>query len=903
MKRLKYLQFTGTQYINTGITPTNHKTEARVNFESYDNDEHLLGTSSGATYYHFTTYNNKYYWGLNGGESNGGTWTTGPHTIIYNDTNSRVIIDGTTIGSGGTIYSSTALWIGRRDSATNLKAAVYYVKIYDKSNSTLVRDLIPVIDDNDVVCMYDNISETYFYNQGSGSFVAGPEYTTEPIEIEYLQSTGTQWINTGIIPSASNTIEVKFQYATNISNADDRILGIEQNSKYLILGRYQNNFRFVYGNGSPITVTAGYQDTNIHTVRIGYDSELTCGVRFDGEPVINDISSGYVYSTQVLNLFATTSGQYLTTGLKIFYLKVFDNNGNLLVNLMPAKDNLDIGCMYDKVSNTYLYNQGTGYFVTGPSRADRPAKTLEYIHSSGTQYIDTGMVPTNHWLEIKFQCDDLTNQGIFAAGSDQQKNYHLTWFDSNGYRWFYAYGSGESGISYPSGTICTGVCVAKYNYNGELRINNILVSNGSFSAAASSVNLTLFKRSGINLAKMKLFYCKIYDKSTNELVRNFVPAKDSEGIICLYDKVTKLYYYNAGSGVFTAGPEVKELIVNINDILEEKETHLIPENIKNGVNIFGITGNYVGDEPDVKLFDTVANMQADPSPNLNDLAVVYNNTSNNFQGLYEYTTNNLYELASVQFNATSENIYNTIGYGVSGIINGTLQEITNLTAEQIQTRANLYSDLSYLELNEINAFPNHSKYFDFQYIPNMNTANFTNMAGAFWDCNSLLVAPNFDTSNVTDMGSMFRHCPNLVSVPNFNTSNVTNMQRMFATTLGSKDPVPKLEAVPNFDTSNVTDMRFMFAMCTSLVSVPQFNTASVTTMSSMFGSCNNLSADSYANIANMLPLAANLQNQYISNIGLNVANFTNDQINILNAKGYLDAISPAIQKYYHIEWD
>ena len=72
MKRLKYLQFTGTQYINTGITPTNHKTEARVNFESYDNDEHLLGTSSGATYYHFTTYSNKYYWGLNNGESNGG---------------------------------------------------------------------------------------------------------------------------------------------------------------------------------------------------------------------------------------------------------------------------------------------------------------------------------------------------------------------------------------------------------------------------------------------------------------------------------------------------------------------------------------------------------------------------------------------------------------------------------------------------------------------------------------------------------------------------------------------------------------------------------------------------------------------------------------------------------------
>ena len=33
------------------------------------------------------------------------------------------------------------------------------------------------------------------------------------------------------------------------------------------------------------------------------------------------------------------------------------------------------------------------------------------------------------------------------------------------------------------------------------------------------------------------------------------------------------------------------------EILSQKDTYLIPENIKAGVTIFGVTGTYTGDEP------------------------------------------------------------------------------------------------------------------------------------------------------------------------------------------------------------------------------------------------------------------------------------------------------------------
>ena len=49
--------------------------------------------------------------------------------------------------------------------------------------------------------------------------------------------------------------------------------------------------------------------------------------------------------------------------------------------------------------------------------------------------------------------------------------------------------------------------------------------------------------------KFKLYYCKIWQGDT--LVRDFVPVLDTEGKACLYDNVSKEYFYNSGSGEFS----------------------------------------------------------------------------------------------------------------------------------------------------------------------------------------------------------------------------------------------------------------------------------------------------------------------------------------------------------------
>lgn len=72
---------------------------------------------------------------------------------------------------------------------------------------------------------------------------------------------------------------------------------------------------------------------------------------------------------------------------------------------------------------------------------------------------------------------------------------------------------------------------------------------------------------------------------------------------------------------------MSELKTNLQEILREKQEKIIPENIKKDVTIFDITGTYEGSgsssNGDVKLFETVEEMQADENSKEGDLAVVY----------------------------------------------------------------------------------------------------------------------------------------------------------------------------------------------------------------------------------------------------------------------------------------
>ena len=178
----------------------------------------------------------------------------------------------------------------------------------------------------------------------------------------------------------------------------------------------------------------------------------------------------------------------------------------------------------------------------------KPYYELDFLQTSGTQYIDTGIIPTNHKVEIKFKYLQATNNtSLFGTTST---TYHLTWYSN---RWYYACGNSESNMSTTS---CTTLQTVIFNND-----NNKITMNGTEygstkGTSSATINLLLFARTDnlSNKVNAEFYYMKIYDKSTNQLVRDFIPVEDINGVICLYDKVTKQFFYNIGSGTFVAGP-------------------------------------------------------------------------------------------------------------------------------------------------------------------------------------------------------------------------------------------------------------------------------------------------------------------------------------------------------------
>ena len=94
---------------------------------------------------------------------------------------------------------------------------------------------------------------------------------------------------------------------------------------------------------------------------------------------------------------------------KLYSFAIRKNN-NIIRNFVPCiNPSGEIG-LYDFVTKQFYGNAGTGEFlITLPSEY----KKLEYIESTGTQYIDTGYKPTSENLKIEYFYDEqLINDGI-----------------------------------------------------------------------------------------------------------------------------------------------------------------------------------------------------------------------------------------------------------------------------------------------------------------------------------------------------------------------------------------------------------------------------------------------------------------------------------------------------------
>ena len=197
---------------------------------------------------------------------------------------------------------------------------------------------------------------------------------------------------------------------------------------------------------------------------------------------------------------------------------------------------------------------------------------VEYIQSSGTQYIDTGLkgknaisIDTDYSITSATTWASLLGCANSTAGNSVACVFGITKSGSINGGWYWRNTTNEQ---FDSNNVAQ--LDLKTNLKASATSFVFKNTNGTKTYSFSEVNsfettpnMYIFasnKNGTINdYSKIKLYYMKIFDGTT--LKREYLPCyRISDNVIGLYDMVENKFYTNAGTGTFTKGEDIVDTI-------------------------------------------------------------------------------------------------------------------------------------------------------------------------------------------------------------------------------------------------------------------------------------------------------------------------------------------------------
>lgn len=428
-------------------------------------------------------------------------------------------------GLPGTMYDSSC------DGTWLLMKDIYVNKAWDSSNNDYANSDIHSYLNNTFVNLFDRDIKSVIkqvkipYTAGSGSSttvtsgsggLSAKVFLLSYVELGYSSST-----------NAEGTVVSYFNGADN----SKRIAKINGSTASWWLRSPRINYadyaRFVQSTGSSnvalVTGLYGVRPALVLPFAVSIDSEY--------------------------NVIASESGTdepsepEETTGSSALIWGSYNKFSDILVNVNGAWKNYSAG--YANVNGVWKELISAKGLPIGYTK-------LEYIESSGTQYINTGFNPNQDTRVIMdAQLNDYTDVSPLSAyfGAADGSTYFRLMDPSTGNNNLVVY---YNTVYSNRWDVPIGIRRI-IDMNGSVTtIDNVTksYSEGTFQLA---VPLFLFasstKTGSANyLSKGKLYSCQIYDAGV--LIRDFVPCLNESGVAGLWDKVNGVFYGNAGTGSF-----------------------------------------------------------------------------------------------------------------------------------------------------------------------------------------------------------------------------------------------------------------------------------------------------------------------------------------------------------------
>lgn len=441
---------------------------------------------------------------------------------------------------------------------TDIDAEVDFSVMYVADRDYFLGDEVQVIDEYNIdtrarVTEYlVSYSDTGTAVRPTFSIEENYKLPAEYQEVEYLSSTGTQYINTSIIPSRGMVAEVVFRFEESPATEQQ-------------IFSYYREGAPVYSNNSTYELGAYVYHDNVYyrcTTAIEEPEEWTPSHWTEDTPkyrwqcggINNTVyTTGYfAYSQTNPTLWTTGYGNYEMdedgASMYLFAQDLYETNaaqgiggkkqvksvivrqnGSSISHLIPCYRIIDgKPGMYDLVRNIFLTNIGTGEFGVGPNVGNLstpeyndfvPAEyqKVDYIQSDGHSYINTGLV-------TRSLGDRISYDGHFYTPSYSEN---------------YMFGAQQYTGNWLYGALFTSLSNAQIEYNGAA-INYSLANDIVFEQSVEGGTFTSTLNGVTNTATVGT------NQETNTLL--IFACWNTSGQVRYYEAPMRLYYLEVKNG-------------------------------------------------------------------------------------------------------------------------------------------------------------------------------------------------------------------------------------------------------------------------------------------------------------------------------------------------------------------
>ena len=172
-------------------------------------------------------------------------------------------------------------------------------------------------------------------------------------QLEYIQSNGTQYIDTGIIPKNNTRVDAD----CDITYGTDWVM---------ILGSYDPNKYFSWwANGAKIYAYYGTSNKIVAGENGRQTLSANKNIWTAGNSTISFSEVSFTANASIYLFSVNNGGNYSKASMKLYSCRIYDN-GTLVRDFIAAKRSDGTVGLYDTVNSQFYSNAGTGTFIAGP---------------------------------------------------------------------------------------------------------------------------------------------------------------------------------------------------------------------------------------------------------------------------------------------------------------------------------------------------------------------------------------------------------------------------------------------------------------------------------------------------------------------------------------------------------